>query len=94
MKEFFLNLTRIVEANSRVYFAIIAAIVLSLVLFIAEAVHIQTVANALQTHDQVRLKEVIQPLTTRYGWSRAFIIGVMVLWSIWEYRKTKQRLGL
>lgn len=57
MKEFFLNLTRIVEANSRVYFAIIAAIVLSLVLFIAEAVHIQTVANALQTHDQVRLKK-------------------------------------
>ena len=94
MKEFFLNLTRIVEANPRVYFAIIAAIVLSLMLFIAEAVHIQTVANALQTRDQVQLTEVLQPLTTRYAWSRAFIIVVMIFWSIWEYRKTKQQLGL
>ncbi|RKG33301.1 hypothetical protein [Acinetobacter tianfuensis] len=94
MKAFFLNLTRIVENNPRVYFAIIAGIVLCLMLFIAEAVHIQNLANGMHTADQALLREAIQPVSSRYTWSRGFVIAVMAVWSTLEYRKTKKQLGL
>jgi len=94
MKTFFLNLTRIVENNSRVYFAYIVGIVLCLMLFIAEAVHIQNLANSLQTTDQTVLREAIQPISSRYTWSRGLLIVLMVVWSCLEYRKTKKQLGL
>jgi hypothetical protein len=94
MKNFFLNLTRIVEANPRVYFAVIAGIALCLMLFIAEAVHIQKIAEAAHTKDQLLLNERIQPIVSRYTWSRVLAIAAMVFWSTAEYRKTKQQLGL
>lgn len=40
-KEFFLNLTRIIEANPKIYLSIIVGIAGCLMLFVAEAVHIQ-----------------------------------------------------
>lgn len=94
MKNFFLNLTRIVEANPRVYFAIIFGIAFCLMLFIAEAVHIQKLAEAASTKDQAALREIIQPVASRYTWSRVLAIAVMVFWSTMEYRKTKKQLGL
>ncbi|WP_374665832.1 hypothetical protein [Acinetobacter sp.] len=94
MKNFFLNLTRIVEKNPRVYFAIIAGVAVCLMLFIAEAVHIQKLAEAAQTRDQAVLREILQPVTSRYTWSRVLAIAVMIFWSTAEYRKTKKQLGL
>lgn len=94
MKNFFLNLTRIVEKNPRVYFAIIAGVAVCLMLFIAEAVHIQTLAEAAQTRDQAVLREILQPVTSHYTWSRVLAIAVMIFWSTAEYRKTKKQLGL
>ena len=41
MQQFFLNLTRIVENNARIYLSIIFGIALCLLLFVAEAVHVQ-----------------------------------------------------
>ncbi len=67
MTIFFLNLTKIVERNPRVYFAIIAGIV---------------------------LHEILQPVASRYTWSRILVIVVMIFWSTAEYRKTKKQLGL
>ncbi len=94
MKNFFLNLTRIVETNPRVYFAIIAGIALCLMLFVAEAVHVQKIAEALHSKDQAILRQAIEPVAVRYTWSRVLAIAVMVFWSTAEYRKTKKQLGL
>ena len=46
-KEFFLNLTRIIEANPKIYLSIIVGVAGCLVLFIAEAVHIQKIIELL-----------------------------------------------
>lgn len=94
MTIFFLNLTKIVERNPRVYFAIIAGIALCLMLFIAEAVHIQQLAEAANSKDQAVLHEILQPVASRYTWSRILAIVVMIFWSTAEYRKTKKQLGL
>lgn len=94
MKNFFLNLTRIVEKNPRVYFAIIFGMAACMMLFVAEAVHVQTISDALQTRDQSVLKASIEPVSSCYTWSRVLAIAVMVLWSTAEYRKTKKQLGL
>jgi hypothetical protein len=54
-KEFFLNLTRIIEANPKIYLSIIVGIAGCLVLFVAEAVHIQKIIELLNTKDQAVL---------------------------------------
>ena len=77
-----------------VVFAIIAGIALCLMLFIAEAVHIQQLAEAANSKDQVVLHEILQPIASRYTWSRILVIVVMIFWSTAEYRKTKKQLGL
>lgn len=94
MKAFFLNLTKIVERNPRVYFVIIAGIALCLMLFIAEAVHIQKLAEVANTKNQTVLREILQPVASRYTWSRSLVIVLMLFWSHVEYRKTKKQLGL
>ena len=48
-KEFFLNLTRIIEANPKIYLSIIVGVAGCLVLFVAEAVHIQKIIELLNT---------------------------------------------
>ena len=36
----------------------------------------------------------IEPVTQRYTWARAALILLSIVWANWEYRKTKQALGL
>jgi hypothetical protein len=61
-KEFFLNLTRVIEANPKIYLSIIVGIAGCLMLFVAEAVHIQKIIELLNTKDQVVLRAAIEPL--------------------------------
>ena len=61
MKAFFLNFTRIVETNPRIYWSIIFGLAACLALFVAEIVHIQLVINELKTKDQNVLAEAICP---------------------------------
>jgi hypothetical protein len=46
MKAFFLNFTRIVETNPRIYWSILFGIAACLVLYVAEIVHIDQVITA------------------------------------------------
>ena len=94
MKEFFLNLTRIIETNARIYLSVIFGIALCLMIFVAEAVHIQNFAATLNTNDQQILREAIQPLTERYSLSRYIVVVLTIFWSSYEYRSTKKKLGL
>lgn len=94
MQSFLLNFTRILEKNPKIYASLIAGIVLCLMLFVAEAVHIQKIIEALQTHDQAVMRMAVEPLSDRYTWSRVLVLCVAVVWSGIEYRKTKTMLGL
>jgi hypothetical protein len=89
-----LNLTHIIEKNPKVYASIIAGIAICLVLFVAEAVHVQKFAESLATHDQVQLRQAIQPLAQCYTWARVVVLIAAVLWSSLEFSKTKKQLGL
>lgn len=94
MKTFVLNLTKIVESNPKIYASIIVGLVGCLILLIAEAVHIQSVVQAMATEDQSLLREVIRPLTQRYSWSRYALIIISIAWSVIEYKTSKKKLGL
>ena len=94
MQNFLLSFTRILEKNPKVYASIIAGIVLCLVLFVAEAIHIQTLVESLATDNQNILREAVQPLSDRYTWSRILLLIVAFIWSSFEYSKTKKDLGL
>lgn len=94
MKSFFLNATRIVETNPKVYWSIILGVVACLALFVIEIVHIQNVASSLDTHNQDVLRAAIEPITSLYKWARIIVILAMVVWSSYEYAKTKKKLGL
>ena len=93
MQTFLLNFTRILEKNPKIYASLIAGIVLCLMLFVVEAIHIQNIVEALQTKDQTMLRAAVEPLSTRYTWSRVFILIIAVVWSSIEYNKTKKQLG-
>ncbi|QGM26910.1 hypothetical protein [Acinetobacter towneri] len=94
MQEFFLNFTKIVEQNAKVYWSIILGIVSCLILFVIEAFHVQNMIAALNSTDQQVLPAAIEPVTQRYAWARAALILLSIVWANWEYRKTKQALGL
>ena len=94
MKDFFLNFTRIVENNPRIYWSIIFGIVGCLMLFIAEIVHVQNILADLQTTDQNLMRAAIEPISQQYKWSRIVVIIAAVLWSNFEYLKSKKKLGL
>lgn len=94
MKAFFLNFTRIVETNPRIYWSIIFGIAACLVLFIAEIVHIQMLVDQLNTKNQNILAEAILPLASKYKWFRIVIIIGAIFWSNWEYVQAKKRLAL
>jgi hypothetical protein len=94
MQAFLLNFTRILEKNPKVYISIIMGIVGCVMLFVAEAVHIQKVVEALATKDQTILRAAVQPLSDRYGWARIGWLFVMFVWSTLQYSKTKKALGL
>ena len=94
MKDFFLNFTRIVENNPRIYWSIILGIAGCLVLFVAEIVHVQNILADLHTKDQNLMRAVIEPISSQYKWSRIVVIVAAVLWSNFEYLKSKKKLGL
>jgi hypothetical protein len=94
MQQFFLNLTRIVENNPRIYLSIIFGIALCLLLFVAEAVHIQKIAESLATKQQALLREAINPVANIYSWVRIAVLLLMCVWSSYEYMRAKKRLGL
>ena len=93
-KEFFLNLTRIIEANPKIYLSIIVGIAGCLVLFVAEAVHIQKIIELLNTKDQVVLRAAIEPIADKYSWSRWLLLILALIWSSFAYSSTKKKLGL
>lgn len=94
MKDFFLNSTRIVEKNARIYWSIIFGLALCMMLFVAEAVHVQNLLTVLNTTDQNVMREAIEPLAQRYRYSRYVIIILAVVWSSYEFTSTKRKLGL
>lgn len=93
-KEFFLNLTRIIEANPKIYLSIIVGIAGCLVLFVAEAVHIQKIIELLNTKDQVVLRAAIEPIADKYSGSRWSLLILALIWSSFAYSSTKKKLGL
>lgn len=94
MQAFILNLTRILEKNPKVYASIIVAIVLCLSLFVAEAVHIQNLAAALNTKDQAILTAAIEPISSRYSTARIILLLAGFIWSSIEFSRSKKQLGL
>ena len=94
MKDFFLNFTRIVENNPRIYWSIILGIAGCLVLFVAEIVHVQNILADLNTKDQSIMRAAIEPISQQYKWSRIVVVIAAVIWSNVEYLKSKKKLGL
>lgn len=94
MQNFFLNLTRILENNTRIYWSIIFGLLACVALYIAEAVHVQLIVNELNTQDQTLLRATIQPLVGHYTTARWSVFGLAVLWSGIEYFKSKKFLNL
>ena len=94
MQALILNFTRILEKNPKIYASLIAGIVLSLMLFVAEAVHIQNLVESLATEDQSILRAAIEPISDRYTWARVLLLLIAIVWSSYEYNKTKKALGL
>jgi len=94
MKAFFLNLTRILESNSKIYWSVIVAIAGCLILYVAEIVHIQSLFSSIHSQDPAVIRAIIDPIAQRYEWARFVVFGLAVLWAILEYFKTKKRLNL
>jgi len=94
MQDFFLNLTKIIESNTRIYWSIIFGVAACLLLYIAEIFHVDHIITLLNTKDQQILAATIDPITDRYGWARMAIIVAAVLWANWEFLKAKKKLGL
>ena len=94
MKDFFLNFTKILETNSKIYWSIIAGIVACLILYIAEIVHIQSLFSQIHSQDSSVVRAVIDPIAQRYQWARFAVFCIAVLWSVLEYFKAKKRLNL
>lgn len=94
MKAFFLNLTRIIEANPRIYISIIVGIVGCCMLFVAEAVHVQKIVELLNTKDQALLRAAIEPIADKYTVARRLLLVLSLIWSGYEYFWTKKKLGL
>lgn len=94
MKAFLLNSTTIIENNAKIYVYIIMGLVGCLILLVAEAVHVQNLVQTLQNQENVSVRAAIDPLIDRYRWSRYFILVLSVIGSVYQYKKTKKKLGL
>ncbi|SEM21602.1 hypothetical protein [Acinetobacter sp. DSM 11652] len=93
MKDFFLNFSKIVESNSKVYWAIIAGILLCVASYIVEIFHVQNIIAAIEPDSRDQLKQVIPAITNKYTVLRAIIVVLAIAWSIKEYRKTQKLLA-
>ena len=94
MKDFFLNLTRIIESNAKIYWAIIFGIACCLLLYIAEVVHMQSLAEMLKAGAPSVSGEVFGMIARRYNLMRGLVMVLFIIWSVYEYKKTKKKLGL
>lgn len=94
MKAFLVNLTRILEGNSKLYWSVIAGVAGCLVLYFAEIMHIQNLLTHLNAADTVMQRAVLAPIAQRYEWTRILVICLSIIWTIWEYFKTKKALNL
>lgn len=94
MKDFFLNFSKIVESNSKVYWAIIAGILLCVASYIVEIFHVQNIIAAIEPDSRDQLKQVIPATTNKYTVLRAIIVVLAIAWSIKEYRKTQKLLAV
>ena len=94
MKDFFLNFTKILETNSKIYWSIIAGIVACLILYIAEIIHIQSIYPHISSQGSTVVRAVIDPIAQRYQWVRIGMILIALIASNFQYRKTKKMLNL
>lgn len=94
MQKFLLNLTRIIENNTRIYWSLIFGLAACLISFVVEAVHVQNLIAQLNTQDQNVMRAAIEPLSPYYRYVRWGIAVICILWSSLEYQKSKKRLGL
>lgn len=94
MKDFFLNFTKILETNPKIYWSVIVGIVACLILYIAEIVHIQNILGQMNGQEATVIRAVIDPIVQRYQWSRVLFIVLALIWSNFQYRKTKKMLNL
>ena len=94
MKDFFLNFTKILESNSKIYWSIIVGIAGCLILYIAEIVHIQNVFGQLNGQESSVVRTVIDPIAQKYQLARIVFFFLALIGSIIQYRKTKKALSL
>lgn len=94
MKDFFLNFTKILETNPKIYWSIILGIVACLILYIVEIVHIQNILAQLEGQTSTLIKSSIDPIVQRYQWSRIILVLLAMVWANFQYRKTKKMLNL
>lgn len=94
MKDFFLNFTKILETNSKIYWSIIFGVAGCLILYIAEIVHIQSVYSHIASQDPELVRATIDPIAQTYKWGRViWIIAAIIISSI-LFTKTKKALNL
>lgn len=56
--------------------------------------HIQNLLTHLNAADTVMQRAVLAPIAQRYEWARILVICLSIIWTIWEYFKTKKALNL
>ena len=94
MKDFFLNFTKILETNSKIYWSLIAGIAVCLILYIAEIVHIQSVYSHISAKDPMIIRAILDPIAQSYKWARIATLFFAIVWSIIQFKKTKKALNL
>lgn len=94
MKDFFLNFTKILETNSKIYWSVIAGIVACLILYIAEIIHIQSIYPHIASQDSTVVRAILDPIAQRYQWIRIGVILIAFIASTVQYRKTKKILNV
>ena len=94
MKDFFLNFTKILESNSKIYWSIIVGIVACLILYIIEIVHIQNLLAHTTEQDKSNIRALVDPIAQIYFWVRIILIFLALICSNVQYRKTKKKLNL
>ncbi len=94
MKDFFLNFTKILESNSKIYWSIIVGIAVCLILYIAEIVHIQNIFSQVKDLESSTVHAMIDPITQKYQWARIGVFFCAMIGSVVQYRKTKKALNL
>ena len=90
MKEAILNFAYILEKNPKIFVGVIVGIVGCIVLLIAEAVHVQTMVDALVVKDPKVIQSLVESLTLKYRLSRYVLLVVAVIWTVYQYKVAKK----